>query len=393
MIHPDEAFRLLAEAVTPLPPVRRPLAAAAGTVLAEDVTATLDFPSAPVAAMDGYAVRAEEASGTALPVAFTVAAGDVPPPLPAGCCARIFTGAVVPTGANAVVAQEEVTLQGNLVRFPQAIPLRDNIRERGEVFARGETLARAGEVLHPALVGLLAAAGVGRVAVTPKPRVAVVATGSELAASRPRRGHIRDSNTPMLSSFLLREGFPLVGRGRVPDQLEDLLSSLGELLPKANVVITTGGVSEGDLDLLPEAVARLGGETLFHKVAMQPGKPVLVARIEERWFVGLPGNPVSALVGFRLLALPLLRALAGTPHAFAEPWTPLPLLAPVTNGGGRVQFRPAREFRSQGQTVVEVLPWKGSHDLKAAAAASCLARLEPRTRSNAGDAVPVLKLF
>lgn len=393
MIHPDVARELLAKATAPLPPRRTATVRAAGHVLAEGVAARVPFPPAPVAAMDGYAVRAAEARGAVLPVALTVAAGDDPPPLPEASCARIFTGAVVPEGGDAVVAQEEVVLQGDGVRFPPDIPVGDNIRRQGEVFARGEPLAQAGEVLIPSRVALLAAAGVQRVVVHPWPRVAVVATGSELAEKKLSRGKIFDSNTPMLESFLLLSGFPVAAKARVPDQLDGLEKTLSGLLEQVEVVITTGGVSVGDLDLLPQAVQELGGKVIFHKVAMQPGKPVLAAKVGERFILGLPGNPVSALVGFRLFALPLLRALAGFAGAFHEPWTPLPLAAPVTNRGQRVQFRPARELPSETGQAVEVLPWKGSHDLKAAAQATHLARLDAGFSGQAGEPVLAVELY
>lgn len=393
MIHPDRALELLASTAKPLPTRAVSLSRAAGHVLAQEVRARVSFPPAPVAAMDGYAVRLPEACGQALPMLFTVAAGDDPPPLPAGGCARIFTGAVVPEGATAVVAQEDVGLVGEQVRFPPKISPGDNIRQKGEVFAQGVVLAEPGVVLTPAHLALLAAAGKKRLLVHPRPRVAVVATGSELADEKLTRGKIFDSNTPMLESFLLLSGFAVAAKARVPDQLDELQKTLTSLLAHADVVITTGGVSVGDLDLLPQAVQELGGEVIFHKVAMQPGKPVLAARVGERFILGLPGNPVSALVGFRLFALPLLRALAGFAQAFHEPWTPLPLAGPVSNRGQRVQFRPARELPSETGKAVEVLPWKGSHDLKAAAQATHLARLDAGFAGQAGDRVLAVELY
>ncbi|MCX7895243.1 MAG: molybdopterin molybdotransferase MoeA [Thermoanaerobaculum sp.] len=392
MVSPDQAWEALAGAAIPLPARRVPLGRAGGAFLAEDVAAGTAFPPAAVAAMDGYAVRAEEASKARLPVAFTVPAGTPPPPLPVGFCARIFTGGVLPAGADAVVPQEEVQLQEGQVDFPAHLAPGANIRQAGEVFAAGSTLLRAGTLLTPARVALLAAAGVRQVSVHAKPRVAVLATGSELVSRDARLGQIYDSNTPLLAVFLAQAGFPLVRRRRVSDRFGRLQAALQELARSAEVVVTTGGVSVGELDLVPQAVANLGGEVLFHGVSMQPGKPMLAARLGTRFLVGLPGNPLSVLVGFRLFLLPLLRALAGESQAFSFPWLPVPLAQAVVNKGGRWQFRPALLVATEEGPRVEVLPWKGSHDLVAGAQATVLARLAPQRAYRAGEVVPVLPL-
>ncbi len=389
---PQQAWELLASVVSPGPTEIRPLAQAAGRYLAAAVRAELSFPPAPVAAMDGYAVRCSEAAGRGLPVALTVKAGDPPQVLPPATCARIFTGALVPEGADAVVAQEVVELAAGQVRFPAAIPKGANIRHRGEVFAEGGELLPPGTRLTAVPLALLAAAGLRRVPVVAEPRVGLLVTGSELTTAKPRPGQIVDSNTPMLQNLLAGEPVRRVRPQRVPDELPRLRQALSQALQEAQVVITTGGVSVGELDLLPQALAELGTEVLFHKVAMQPGKPILVARHGASWLVGLPGNSVSALVGFRLFARPLLRALAGDRQAFSGPWIPLPLAKAARNPGQRTQFRPARLCLTSNGVAVEVLPWKGSHDLRAAAFATHLAQLEPGVQEPPGALVPVLPL-
>jgi len=376
-----------------LPRQELPPQKALGLFLGDSVRAQLAFPPHAVAAMDGYAVRHKQAQGAALPVAFLVQAGDMPRPLPEGTCARIFTGAVIPAGADAVVPQEEVRRQEKLVLFPQVIAPGANIRQRGEIFGQGEVILTPGTPLSPAAVALLAAAGVKKVLVVAKPRVFVLATGSELTAGTPRPGQIVDSNTPLLRALLAKEPAQWMGGKRVADRLQPLRQALEQACQRADVLITTGGVSVGDFDLLPRILEELGGQLLFHKVSMQPGKPILAAQIQGRWLLGLPGNPVSALVGFRLFARPLLRALAGEPQAFAEPWLSFPLAKGVANPGGRTQFLPSHLLgRAQGPTL-EVLPWKGSHDLRAAAQATHLACLPPGFQGKEGEPLEALPLY
>lgn len=389
MITPNQAWETLEKNVTPLPAVFIPLRRAGGLVLAAPVHAVVPFPPAPVAAMDGYAVAAAEAQGRILPVAFTAAAGDSPQPLPPGHCARIYTGAVLPLGADAVVAQEDVMTSPEGIQFPRTVTPGENVRQAGEVLQRGSQLLATGQVLTPARIALAAAAGCKKVWAVPRPRLALVVTGSELATGRLRPGTIYDSNTPMVQAFAAQWGLPLSLRLRVADELSALQEALAQAVRSADLVLTTGGVSVGDLDLVPGAVKALNGEVLLHKVSQQPGKPTFAARIGKSLLLGLPGNPLAVLVGLRLYCLPLARALAGLP--FREAWQPWPLASPVSNSGKRTQFRPARLHHS-GEAL-EVLPWLGSHDLKAAAQATHLARLDSGFSGKQGDTVTAVPLF
>ncbi len=321
MLTIDEARARLAERAAPLPYAETSLATALGLRLAADAHADVEMPPADVSAMDGYAARASDlAAGAPLPVAFAVSAGEAAPPLPAGAAARIFTGAMLPAGSDTVVQQEvaEVRPDGRVV-LP-ALPVGTNVRPRGEVFVVGSRVAAVGELVTPGRVGLLAAAGAARLTVIPRPRVAVVLTGNELVGvgSRPRPGQIRDSNGAMLAALAAEAGLAVTAMDTVGDELEATSAALARAAAGADLVVTTGGVSVGDRDLVPAAIGRLGGETVLHKVAMQPGKPILVARLGDAWLVGLPGNPVSALVGWRMFVRPLAEALAGDGAAFAE---------------------------------------------------------------------------
>ncbi len=391
MLSPNHAQQLLAQRVAALPPRKLSLGRARGLVLAQEVVARENYPKVSVAAMDGYALRRAD-GGAPLPVAFTVAAGDWPPPLPQGSCARVFTGAPVPEGADTVVEQELVEHQaGDRVSIPGSVEPSRHIRYGGEVFAPGTVLAQPGQVLSPPRLGLLAAAGTGTVWVHPRPAVALVVTGSEV--KRRGRAGVRDSNGPLVTAFCHSLGLPLGFRSTVADQRESLTATLAHALSRAHLVLTTGGVSVGDLDLVPEVVKALGGDVLFHGVAMQPGKPIFAAAFGDRFLLGLPGNPVSVLVGFRIFAWPTARALAGDPTAFAEPWWSLPLARPAENPGLRTQFRPARLHPHNRGLSVEVVPWKGSHDVLAAGQAQALVRLETQTAYPAGTEVPVLPLM
>lgn len=390
MLTLDEARALLASQLQPLTPHTLPLRTARGRRLASAVRARLNLPPADVSAMDGYAARAAELAASAVqPVAFVVAAGELPRPLPGGAAARIFTGAVLPAGADCVVIQEDATvLEDGQVRL-RPVPAGENVRRRAEVFAEGEILADAGDALTPARLALLAAAGVDEVEVVPRPRVALLVTGSELAnpGELPSAAQIRDSNGPLLAALAEEADVPLALERRCGDDEAALRSHLRELAAAAEVVVTTGGVSVGEPDLVPAAVARLGGRTVFHKVAIQPGKPVLVAHLDGTWLIGLPGNPVSVLVGWRMFVLPLLAALAGDDQAFAEQPRRAVAAAGVRNRGLRTLLRPALLRHGEGTLSVRVLDWKGSHDLKAAAPANALVRLNPHQQVAAGEVV------
>ncbi len=389
MIPLDEARARLASHVQALTPVDLPLVAALGCRLAVAPTAELDLPPDDVAEMDGWAGRSAELDGAPLPVAFEVPAGAAPPPLPSGHVARIFTGAPLPTGADVVVAQEDAEVQGDgRVRLGPEPPGRW-VRRCGEVVAVGAPLAAAGDLVTPHRLALLTAAGGATVRVVPRPRLAVVMTGSELvdADVRPGPGQIRNANGPMVDALARTAGLAPPPQLIAPDEALALRRALAEAAAEADLVVSSGGVSVGDYDLVPAAVTQLGGEILFHRVRVKPGKPVLVARLGRVWLLGLPGNPLAVLAGWRLFGLPLARALAGDPAAFSDDSFPAALTADAGNDGERTVLRPARLERGGDELQVTVLPWCGSHDLTAGAAADALVRLEPGERRAAGAQV------
>lgn len=395
MIGLDEAQALLARAVAPLPAVTVPVDDALGCRLAGEVVARLPLPSTDVAAMDGYAARRDDLPGAGtLPVAFTVAAGDHAEPLPSGAAARIYTGAMLPPGADVVVPQENAGVVADGVRLP--VPgAWSHVRRQGELVSAGAPIGQPGDRVTPARLGLLAAAAVDEVAVVRRPRVAVIATGSELvpAGAAPRPGQLRDSNGSMLAALARAAGLPLAARRRADDQLPALREALSTAADGSDLILTSGGVSVGDLDLVPQAIRELGGETLFHGVAIRPGKPTLAARLGQAWLVGLPGNPLSCLIGWRLFALPLAQALAADPHAFEEVPLSAALLEPLANPGDRLLLRPAGLAPDGAAWSLQPLPWKGSHDVVAAGACNAIARVEPGRECAAGELVGCYRLW
>jgi molybdopterin molybdotransferase len=390
MITLDEARALVRARATPLDPVVVPLGEALGCRIAEPPSSDVDSPPGQVSAMDGYAVRhADVANGDVLPIAFEVQAGTVAGHLPVGHAARIFTGAVLPEGADTVVPQEQAVVDENGVVELEPLAVGSHVRRRGEVFPVGEPLAEIGELVTPQLVALLAAAGADRVTVTPKPRVSVVVTGSEVVpiSEVPGPGQIRNSNGPMLDALVRAAGLRAPELASAADTTDDLHVTLSSSIVDADLVLTSGGVSVGDYDLVPEVASSLGGEVLFHRVSVKPGKPLLAVRFDGCWMLGLPGNPVSVLAGWRLFGWPLAAALSGDTAAFDEQPVLVPLEEEVANRGDRVELRPAVLSGGHDDLSVRVVSWRGSHDLVAAAVANAFARLEVGAVYEVGDPI------
>jgi molybdopterin molybdotransferase len=308
----DEALaRLLAQAQPLAERETLPTTAAAGRVLAADLVSPVDVPPADNSAMDGYALRAAEASQP-LPVTQRIPAGTVPAPLAPSEAARIFTGAQVPPGADTVVMQEHTELVDGQVRVTHPITAGQHVRRRGEDVRAGSIVLPAGTRLDAVAVGLAATAGAAELTVTRRPRVALFSTGDELVMpGEPLPpGAIYNSNRFTLRALVEGLGCEVVDLGIVPDRLDATRAALRDAASRADVILTSGGVSVGEEDHLRPAVQAEGQLDLW-ALAIKPGKPFAYGRVQTAHFIGLPGNPVSSLVTFLVLVRPFLLKLQG----------------------------------------------------------------------------------
>ncbi len=313
-----------------------PLSQAQGRVLAADILSPLDFPHWDNSAMDGYAVRHGDVQGASptqpveLQVVETIPAGQVPQEtVGPGQAARIFTGAMVPPGADTIVIQEHTQAQGETVTILQAPDPQAFVRQRGEFRRVGERLLAQGSALGGADIALLAAAQQTQIPVYRRPRVALLSTGDELItpAQPLGPGQIVDSNQPALTALVTAAGATAIPLGIVADRAADLERAIAQALPQADILLSSGGVSVGDHDHVDRVLRALGATLLVESVAVKPGKPLTVAQFPQGpLYFGLPGNPVSALVSFWRFVEPALRKLGG----WASPWQP-PMLPAHTD--------------------------------------------------------------
>ncbi|MBS7560744.1 molybdopterin molybdotransferase MoeA [Pseudomonas sp. RC4D1] len=297
----------MAEAAPIVERERLPLAATEGRVLAEALVSSLDLPPWPNSAMDGYALRVEDWKGEPLPISQRIFAGQSPEPLQPGTCARIFTGAPVPAGADCVEMQENTQVQDDQrVRFTEPLKAGQNIRPQGQETTIGEQVLAAGTRLGPIEQGLAASLGCAELEVLRRVRVAVLSTGDELVEpGRPLGpGQIYNSNRVLLCSWLKRLGCEVLDAGILPDDLPATRQRLAEL-GDVDLILSTGGVSVGEADFLGIAL-REAGELALWKLAIKPGKPLTFGHFRGVPVIGLPGNPASTLVTFALLARPYL---------------------------------------------------------------------------------------
>lgn len=322
LISVEEALgKVLADA-RPLPSENSALHDAAWRVLAADIVALRTQPPFPAAAMDGYAVADSDArQGSELELIGESAAGRrFEGKMNAGQAVRIFTGAPVPEGAGSVIMQEDVErLDGGRIRIAQVVAPGRHVRRRGLDFAEGELLLKAGTLLDPAALPLAAAGGHAVLPVHRRPVVAILATGDELVAPGEPTGadQIVASNGFGIAAMVRKAGATVIDLGIVADDREKITASVSEAVAQgADILVTLGGASVGDHDLIKPVLANLGVELDFWQIAMRPGKPLMHARHGAMHVLGLPGNPVSSLVCAHLFLLPLIACLSGTTHKF-----------------------------------------------------------------------------
>lgn len=358
MISYPEALALLLAEVRPLDVEQVGIDAARRRFLAADIASPIALPSFDNAAMDGYALRAESdtiPAGTVRTVAAMHAAGDTADAYPGAEACEIATGARMPEGFDTVVPVERCERQGAQVRFLTDERRGQNVRHAGADIGEGALALERGRRIDAGSVMLLAALGIERVGVVRRPRVAVIATGSELNATGPLPpGGIHDSNGPFLAASLASWGVEPVRRARVPDVGDAFHAAVRDARAAgADLIVTTGAVSAGRFDFVPASLASLGARELFHKVAIRPGKPLLAARFDDGPLVlALPGNPIAVAVGYRFFVAPVLRAMAGLA---AERPTRVTLAAPFTGREGMRHFALGRvENDAQGRQVAHL---------------------------------------
>ncbi len=394
----EQARELILAAVAPQRAEPVELREALGRFVAEPLHSTVNLPPADNSAMDGYAVRADDLapasaeSPVALRMIGTAPAGIIfDKSVEPGTCARVFTGSVLPRGADAVVMQEDVRQDARhpaCVLFAERAAPWENIRLRGEDVKAGARLAEAGDRLTAPRLSLLAAAGISSVRAGRRPLAGLLATGNELReAGQPLLpATIYESNRAGLAALAQQAGalpriYPLV-----PDDLAATQSALERALAECDLVITTGGVSVGEKDWVKAAFAAIGGQLDFWTVAMRPGKPFAFGRWKEKLLFGLPGNPASALVTFFILARPALLRLQGARDVFPRT-IPATLSEPLANPGARRHFaRVTLDARGGIRSAGN----QASHILSAMAQANGLVDIPPQTTLSAGATVAMI---
>jgi len=321
MISYEEALQKVLDAVSPLAPLEKAMADAAGLVLAAPAIARWDMPRCDNSAMDGFAISSvPEKTETDFAIIGNSYAGQpfsnrVLP----GQATRITTGATLPDGTDTVVPIEDVMVRNGCVRLMKTPKVGQHVRYQGEEFLKGAVLADRGTTLHAGTIALLASAGIGRCKVFPCPRVAVISTGDELIelGQTPEPGQIVNSNLYFLKSRLAECGFGLATIGSASDDLNKLDQCFEQALD-ADIIISTGGVSVGEKDLLQQALERQRFRKIFWKVAIKPGKPLLFGMLGTRPYFGLPGNPGATAATFELFAKPAMKRLAGQAEVLPE---------------------------------------------------------------------------
>jgi molybdopterin molybdotransferase len=395
MLSVEEALEAILSRVAVLGTERVDVVASLGRVLAEPIVSQREIPPWANSSMDGYAVRAADArAGAELSVVGRVEAGALPSRTVArGEAVRIFTGAPLPPGADAVVPQEDVDATNGRVTLRGTVTPAAYVRPAGEDVRVGDRVLERGSLLRAAEVGLLATLGHAQVAVHRRPRVAILSTGNELAdlGTEPGPGQIPNTNTYSLMAQVLETGGEPMSLGVAPDRLEAIEERLARARD-ADVVLSSAGVSVGELDLVREAFTRAGAELHLWKVSMRPGKPITFGSLGGRPVFGLPGNPVSAMVTFELFVRPALMKMSGRTR-LTRPRLRARALMPIANPGSRRGYLRVRlETSADGTLGAQLTGDQGSAILRSMVSADGLAVVPPDTTVGSGEDVEVVVL-
>jgi molybdopterin molybdotransferase len=393
----DDALAHLTDSVQTLAAITEvPLLQARGRVLARSIDADIDVPGCAMSSMDGYAISTADLGTTAvtqLPLAQRIAAGDAEAVLVPGSAARIFTGAPIPSGADAVIMQELVEVSEQGIRFEQRPVSGQNIRPRGNDIQRGSSILRQGMRLRPQDIGLAASVGLGSLPVFEPVRVGMFFTGDELVEPGEAlgSGKIYDSNRYTLHGLLESLGCEIVDLGLVGDTLEATCAAMLKASSQADLVVTSGGVSVGEEDHVRIAIEQLG-ELRMWKLGIKPGKPLAYGRINDTAFIGLPGNPVSVFATFCLFVCPVIQIMQG------RDWRkPVPLPVPADfdwpKSDSRREFLRARLVPgADGKTRVRIFPNQDSGVLTSTVWADGFVEIAENTTVQRGDIVDYLPL-
>jgi molybdopterin molybdotransferase len=392
MISVEEAQQRVLDEVSPLGAENVVLTEALGRVLREDVVAPADVPQADNTAMDGYAVRADDIANPPVRLkvledlpAGTVATKRVEP----GTAIRIMTGALIPDGADTVAHVEITDAGSDVVTVKQSLKRGTNLRRRGEDMRAGEVVLHDGTMIGAAEVGVLASVQKSVVRVSRRPTIAIISTGDEIVdVDQPRPfGKVVNSNSYSLAALARQIGAEPRMMGIVPDTREATIAAIESAL-ESDFIISSGGVSVGAFDFVKDALDALGAETKFWQIAMKPGKPVVLSRVRNRLYFGLPGNPVSCMVSFLLFIAPGLRKAMGQRRALLPPIVMTRLMAPLKSRGDRRNYLRVRVVARDGELLAYPMPAQGSGVSTSMVQANGLAIVETAVTSvNAGETI------
>jgi molybdopterin molybdotransferase len=391
MLTPEAALSLVTESVRPLSPRRFPRHEALGLMSAEPIRADRNYPPFPRAMMDGYAVRVADA-GRTIPVVGEIAAGrQIEAVTGEGTCIEIMTGGCCPPGTEAVVQKEHVRREESNVALPAEISPGQHIAPPASECCEGEEVLPSGTIISPLAVAAMATFGIEIVTAIPRPSIAIITTGSELAAVgvKPSPVQIRDSNGPMLAALAAERGIDISFSMTVPDRLEDVLTAVATSTDK-DLVLIAGGVSVGTYDFVPRALKEYGAEIVFHRVAQKPGKPLLMARKDNQILFGLPGNPLGCHLGFHRYVAAAIYLMGGKPLSPTYTGRVIQLIRPKS---GRTHFIPAQAFWQDGDWSLQPLPGVSSADVFHASKANSYLHIPPSCEDIAEGGVVEFSLF